>query len=84
MTGWLNAGMVVAATVSVLGYMELNFAKASEFDQLKELMVAEGIQRRMWIWCREPQRDDLKARIELERVRFAQAFGHNIDWPCVP
>ena len=84
MTGWANASMIVAATVAVIGYMELNFAKAAEFDELKELMVAEGINRRMWIWCREPHRDDLKERIELERIRFEQAFGHDISWPCVP
>ncbi len=84
MTGYINASLIVGATVSVLTYMELNFAKASEFAELKELMVAEGVQRRMWIWCREPQRDDLKARIEAERVRFMQEFGHSLEWPCVP
>ena len=84
MTGYANAALIVGATMSVLAYLEMNFAKAAEFDELKELIVADGINRRMWVWCREPHRDDLKARIEAERIRFMQAFDHEIEWPCVP
>ena len=82
MTGYANATMIVAATASVLTYMHLNFASASDMSELKEIVVAQNIQRMMWRFCDNPASDELKRRIEFDRAMFERSFGHKLDWAC--
>ncbi len=84
MTGYINASLIVGATVSVLTYMHLNFASAADMSELKEIVVTATIQRMMWDWCKESDRADLKHRIEADRADFARDFHHPIEWVCTP
>ncbi len=83
MKSWSTIAAIVAATASVMVYMHTTFALATDFAELKEIIVADGIQSRMWRHCETPN-NELKRRIENERTKFKAEFDYAVDWPCTP
>ena len=82
MTGYINAAAIVGATVTALTYVHLNFASASDFVELKQIIIAENIQDRMWRACDTSNNSELLRRIEAERAEFKAEFGQTVEWVC--
>ena len=83
MTGWLNASVVAGATAAVMTYMHVNFASASDMQDLKQTMVTNHIQEAMWTECERPN-PSRRRQIELDRVRYEQEFDQALPWVCTP
>ena len=78
--------MVLVAMGSGFTFMFTTFATAADMDELKSIVIAEGIQRKMWRLCDNAGKDhtELKRQIGKDQARYQQLTGFTQAWICKP
>ena len=84
----VTVGLAIGSTLT---YLQLNFATAADVQQMqddvtdiKAMMLADSIQRKMWRMCEDPQNAELARMIEKMRNDYHILTGDVLGWVCTP
>ena len=87
----LIIGPIVVAMSSMFLYLNATFATAedvskmqSDVTDIKAMMLADSIQRKMWRMCEDPQNAELARMIEKMRNDYHILTGDVLNWVCTP
>lgn len=77
--------LVIISMGTGFAFMFTTFATAADMDDLKAIVIAEGIQRKMWRVC-ESSSDtkQVKRQIAKDQARYQQLTGFQQEWICTP
>ena len=86
----LELVVIIATLGSGFVYLSTQFASAgdveilqSDVSEIKQMVTADAIQRRMMRYCTTPN-NELRLRIEANRLAYEASYGYSIEWVCEP